>query len=92
MAARAPPSVVLDDLLGREASEQVTLGWLMDRLGDRSFGVVLLVLALLGLLPGVSAVAGVLLMVPLYVVFESMRGWVKGAFQQGRQRMHEPAE
>jgi hypothetical protein len=64
MTGRAPTSVVLDGLLGREAPEHVTLGWLMGRLGDRSFGVVLLLLALLGLLPGVSAVAGVLLMVP----------------------------
>src|SRR5918993_3353458 len=64
MTGRAPTSVVLDDLLGPEAPEQVTLGWLMGRLGDRSFGIVLLLLALLGLLPGVSAVAGVLLMVP----------------------------
>jgi hypothetical protein len=66
MAATAPTSVVLDDLLGREAPEQVTLGWLMGRLGGRSFGVVLLLLALLGLLPGVSAVAGVLLVVPAF--------------------------
>ncbi len=36
----------------------------MDRLGDCSFCVVPLVLTLLGPLPGVSAVAGVLLMVP----------------------------
>jgi hypothetical protein len=66
MTTRAPTSVLLDDLLGREAPEQVTLGWLVGRLGDRSFGVVLLLLALLGLLPGVSAVAGVLLMVPAF--------------------------
>jgi hypothetical protein len=36
----------------------------MGRLGDRSIGIVLLLLALLGLLPGVSALAGVLLTVP----------------------------
>jgi hypothetical protein len=66
MAARAPTSAVLDGLLGREAPKQVTLGWLMDRLGDCSFGVVLLLLALLGLLPGVSAVAGVLLTAPAF--------------------------
>ena len=36
----------------------------MGRLGGRSFGVVLLLLALLGLLPGVSAIAGVLLALP----------------------------
>jgi hypothetical protein len=63
MAARAPTSTVLNDLLGPEAPERMTLEWLMDRLGDRSFGIVLLLLALLGLLPGVSALAGVLLMV-----------------------------
>ena len=62
VTARAPTSVVLADLLGHQAPEQVTLGWLLDGLGDRSFGVGLLVLALLGLLPGVSAVAGVVLM------------------------------
>jgi hypothetical protein len=64
MTARAPTSMVLDSLLGPEAPEQVTLGWLMGRLGDRSFGIVLLLLAVLGLLPGVSALAGVLLAVP----------------------------
>jgi hypothetical protein len=63
MTARAPTSIVLRDLLSQETPEQVTLGWLMARLGDRSFGIVLLLLALLGLLPGVSALAGVLLMV-----------------------------
>ena len=66
MTARAPTSVVLDGLLGPEAPEQVTLGWLLDGLGDRSFGGVLLLLALLGLLPGVSAVAGLLLTVPAF--------------------------
>jgi hypothetical protein len=64
MTTRAPTSVVLDDMLSATPGEHVTLDWLMGRLGDRSFGVVLLLLALLGLLPGVSAVAGVLLMVP----------------------------
>jgi hypothetical protein len=63
MLVRTPTSAVLDDLLGGALEEQVTLEWLMARLGDRSFGLVLLLLALLGLLPGVSAVAGVLLMV-----------------------------
>ena len=38
----------------------------MGRLGDRSFGVVLLILALVGVLPGVSVFAGVLLTVPAF--------------------------
>ena len=64
MTARLPTSVVLRDLLREAPTERVTLGWLLGRLGGRSFGVVLLLLGLLGLLPGVSAFAGVLLTVP----------------------------
>lgn len=64
MPLRTPTSAVLDDLLGDAPAAQVTLDWLMSRLGDRSFGVVLLLFAVLGLLPGVSAIAGVLLALP----------------------------
>jgi hypothetical protein len=45
-------------------AKHLTVEWLVAGFGDRSFGVIPLVLALLSLLPGVSAVAGVLLMVP----------------------------
>src|SRR5215207_5036616 len=76
MTARVPTSVVLDDLLEGAPAEHVTLGWLVGGLGDRSFGVVLLVLALLGLLPGVSAVAGVLLTVPAVQMIMARRGAV----------------
>ncbi len=76
MTPRAPTSVVLDGLLGHEAPERVALGWLTGRLGDRSFGVVLLVLALLGPLPGVSAAAGALLTVPAFQMILARRGAV----------------
>jgi hypothetical protein len=36
----------------------------MDRLGERSFGIILLLLAFLALIPGVSPIAGILLTVP----------------------------
>ncbi|MBB3268361.1 MULTISPECIES: exopolysaccharide biosynthesis protein [Azospirillum] len=61
MIARAPTSVVLNGVLGEAPAEHVTLDWLIGRLGLRSFGVILLLLALVGVLPGVSAMAGVLL-------------------------------
>ena len=65
MILRPPTSIALEAMLDAMLAEgQVSLNWLLDRLGDRSFGIVLLVLAILGLLPGVSAVAGLLLMVP----------------------------
>ncbi|EHM03438.1 exopolysaccharide synthesis, ExoD [Acetobacteraceae bacterium AT-5844] len=54
---------MLDELLASTPGEQVTLEWFMDRLGDRSFGLVLLLLAFLGMLPGVSTIASLLLMV-----------------------------
>lgn len=62
-----PTSAVLDGLFGNGVRAQhVTLDWLMRGLGDRSFGIVLLLLALLAVLPGVSVVAGLLLLVPAY--------------------------
>ncbi len=71
---RAATSVVLSELLDDAPGEWVTLGWLISRLGGRSFGVVLLLLGLLGLLPGVSALAGVLLLVPAFQMMLANRG------------------
>jgi hypothetical protein len=46
----------------------------MDSLGDRSFGIVLLLLGLLAMLPGVSMVAGVLIAVPACQMILARRG------------------
>jgi hypothetical protein len=62
-----PTSVALERLFGGGVPAQhVTLDWMMHGLGDRSFGIILLLLALLAALPGVSVVAGLLLFVPAY--------------------------
>ena len=66
MAERIPTSRVLDALLDEATPERVSLGWLIDRLGERSFGIILLLLAFLALIPGVSPVAGLLLTVPAF--------------------------
>jgi len=55
---RKPSSVILAELLGEAPAQQVTLDWLMSRLGDRSFGMILLIVAPLGLLPGISIFIG----------------------------------
>jgi hypothetical protein len=65
---------VLHDLLGHAPAEAVTLSWLMGRLGDRSFGIVFILLAILGLLPGVSALA--VLMVPAFQMIMARLGSV----------------
>ncbi|MFC7738006.1 exopolysaccharide biosynthesis protein [Roseomonas sp. GCM10028921] len=57
---------MLGDLFLRVPAEHVTLEWLLRGLADRSFGVLLLLLTLLGALPGVSVAAGLLLPIPAY--------------------------
>jgi Exopolysaccharide synthesis, ExoD len=51
-------------MLAAAGTDHVTLDWLLGRVGGRSFGLVLLLLSIFGLLPGVSAFAAVLLMIP----------------------------
>ncbi len=63
---RVPTSVVLKRLWLEAPSSHVTLGWLMDHLHARSFGIVLLLLGVCGLVPVVSPVAGLLLSIPAY--------------------------
>lgn len=60
---RDPTSVILEGLL-RDAPSSVTLAWIVANLRERSFGIVMLLIALMGLVPGLSPIAGVLLAVP----------------------------
>ena len=43
-----------------------TLGWLMGRLHKRSFGLIMLLLAVVAIAPGVSIISGLLLMIPAF--------------------------
>lgn len=63
MIPRVPTSVVLEDLFERAPSD-VTPAWFIANLQERSFGVVMLLMALLGLVPGASGIVGVLLAIP----------------------------
>jgi hypothetical protein len=64
LSERLPTSVILENLVRDAPSSEVTLGWIVGSLRERSFGIVMLLIGLVGLLPGVSAFAGVLLAVP----------------------------
>ena len=64
MVMRLPTSVVLDRLLTATMLDQVTLAWVIARLRDRSFGILLFLLALLGFLPGASLIVSLLLLWP----------------------------
>jgi hypothetical protein len=61
-----PTSVLLEILIREAPTDRVTLAWLMGHLRSRSFGIILLLLGVCGLLPVVSPVAGLLLAVPAF--------------------------
>jgi len=57
-------SVVLQRLQDDASEKHFTLGWLMTSLGKRSYGIVMLLLSLAAIPPGISIVAGLLVMIP----------------------------
>jgi hypothetical protein len=61
-----PTSALLQRLHDEAPADHFTLDWLMGSLRKRSFGVIMLLLALVAIAPGVSMVAGLLLMIPAF--------------------------
>jgi hypothetical protein len=61
-----PTSAVLQRLHDEAPTDHFTLGWLMRSLRKRSFGIIMLLLALVAIAPGLSIVAGLLLMIPAF--------------------------
>ena len=59
---RVPTSVIVENLL-RDAPADVTLEWLVANLQERSFGLVMLLIAAVGLVPGLSPIVGILLVI-----------------------------
>jgi hypothetical protein len=59
-----PASVVLQQLHDEAPTDHFTLSWLMQSLRSRSFGIILLLLAVAAIVPGVAMVAGILIMLP----------------------------
>lgn len=59
-----PGSEVLQDMLNSLPPDHFTLGWLSSHLHRRSFGVIVLALALVAMIPGISYIAGLLLFAP----------------------------
>ena len=55
---------MLQRLHDEAPKDHFTLGWLMGGLSKRSFGFIMLLLAIVAMTPGVSIVAGLLLMIP----------------------------
>lgn len=64
MASRTPTSELLEEILHDLPAGSITPEWLLARLGERSFGLLFLLLGLLGLVPGASIAAGLLMLAP----------------------------
>jgi hypothetical protein len=59
-----PTSVQLSKILSLAEGTHVSVGWLMEQLGPRSFGLTFFVMALIGLVPGTSTFVGALVAWP----------------------------
>lgn len=59
-----PTSVHLARMLNRTEQPRVSVGWLMQQLGERSFGLTLFIMAVIAFIPGASTVMGVLIAWP----------------------------
>jgi len=62
--AYVPTSAVLQSLLDEVPADYFTLGWVTGSLHERSFGIIMLLLALVAIAPGLSLLSGVLLVIP----------------------------
>jgi len=59
-------SAVLQQLHDEAPTDHFTLGWLLGRLHKHSFGIIMLLLAVIAMAPGICLIAGLLLMVPAF--------------------------
>lgn len=64
LKALGPVSTILQELRDTAPPDKFSLDWLLDSLQTRSFAVVILMLALVAMAPGISIVAGLLMMIP----------------------------
>jgi hypothetical protein len=64
LSPHVPTSVALMRLLDDAPADRVSLAWLISRLGKRSFGLLILIVAFLGLAPAIAMLAMLLLPFP----------------------------
>jgi hypothetical protein len=81
-----PTSAIVRDLLKDAPEERVTLEWLLGNLGERSFGILLFFLGMIGLLPAAGILAACLLFIPAAQMLVGRRAPVLPEFV-GRRRL-----
>jgi hypothetical protein len=57
-------STLLSQLVTEAPPDRTTLGWFLGKLEERSFGLLVLVMAIVGLTPGIASFSGFLLAIP----------------------------
>ncbi len=72
-----PASAILQGLRDQAPTSPVTLQWLMENLHQQSFGMIMLILGIAAAAPGISILAGMLLLV---AAFQMMLGHSKLTF------------
>ena len=72
-----PASAILRGLRDQAPTGPFTLQWLMDNLHQQSFGMIMLILGIVAAAPGISLLAGILLLLASY---QMMRGHSKLSF------------
>src|SRR6202000_1494433 len=65
-SAPVPASIILERLNEQAPPDHFTLAWLLAGLSKQSFGLLLLLLAVIAIAPGIAVVAGVLLFIPAF--------------------------
>lgn len=61
---QVPVSTSLARLLADAPPGRTTIAWFLSELGDQSFGLLILVMAIVGLTPGIASISGFLLTIP----------------------------
>ena len=77
-------SQALERLLEEAPTGRISVGWIAAQLESRSFGFLMLVLALAGLAPGIASVSGFLLAIPALQMTAGRKALVLPQFLSGR--------
>jgi hypothetical protein len=72
-SVHVPTSAVLQNLSDVTPAEQITIGWLLERLHRHAFGMVILLLGVVGMVPGICVLAAFLLLIPAFEMIAGCR-------------------
>lgn len=75
---------MLAQLTAEAPADRTTIGWFLSKLEERSFGLLILVMAIVGLTPGIASFSGFLLAIPAIQMILGRESPVLPAFLSNR--------